>query len=154
MFKYCPYCGEQIDFKAVACRFCKRVLDNDEYNTLNKGANQPVTLGSPEKESNFPVTITNNKTEVVIKYQKSPMLPALLSVIPGMGQIYNREGGKGLAMLGGFLLASFISFSLLSSTFCLGIFSMPIPAAIWIWNILDAYQTAERNNRKQLLGID
>ena len=71
--------------------------------------------------------------------QKNAGLAAVLSfLIPGLGQIYNGEVGKGIVIfiiqvINGFLMTVFIGFV-----------TWPI---VWIWSIYDAYTTAERINR-------
>ncbi len=70
--------------------------------------------------------------------QKNAGLAAVLSFfIPGLGQIYNGEVGKGLItivvqIINGFLATIFIGFV--------------TGAIVWIWAIYDAYTTAERIN--------
>lgn len=61
--------------------------------------------------------------------QVSPILPAALSLmLPGLGQVYNRQMGKGLAVF-------FLSF-------------LVVP---YFYGILDAYFTARANNRRDQL---
>ncbi|MCK5233334.1 MAG: zinc ribbon domain-containing protein [Candidatus Aenigmarchaeota archaeon] len=69
---------------------------------------------------------------------KSSGLAAVLSfIIPGLGQIYNGQIGKGLLflVLGGlFGLLSFI------------LIGIPLLFALWAYAIYDAYTTAEKIN--------
>ena len=79
-------------------------------------------------------------------------------VVCGLGQIYNGQLGKGLCMLGGYIVLAFIA-----SMGWLGVFYMFfIPLAVlgpmmsigaifgliglWIYGVYDAYKTAERIN--------
>ena len=65
---------------------------------------------------------------------KDPILAGILSLlIPGVGQIYCREWGRGTLFLGGAILVALMT--------------PPIGAllsfAIWIWSIVDAYRIAK-----------
>ena len=73
---------------------------------------------------------------------KSPAASALLSaMIPGAGQLYNGQVGKGLG---------FFFFSLMMA-------ANPATAAVvfvpWLWGIVDAYSTTRRENAKQHYGL-
>jgi TM2 domain-containing membrane protein YozV len=64
---------------------------------------------------------------------KSPGVALLLSVlICGVGQMYNGQVGKGIAMLVGSIFLWFIF----------------LGWVVWIWSMVDAYQTAKRMNLK------
>ncbi len=58
-------------------------------------------------------------------------------VLPGLGQIYNQEFGKGA----GFILSWMVSWALTPA-----ILGWPMLIAVWIWSMVDAYQFAERTN--------
>ncbi len=69
---------------------------------------------------------------------KNPALAAILSfLIPGLGQIYNGEIGKGLIII----VVQVINFLL--ATIIIGIFT---GLAVFIWAIYDAYVVAQRLN--------
>lgn len=71
--------------------------------------------------------------------QKSSGAAAVLSVlIPGLGQIYNGEIGKGIL----FIVLAFVFLGL--SLLLIGI---PLYIALWIIGIVDAYKGAERYNQ-------
>ena len=71
---------------------------------------------------------------------KQPVLSLLLSfLLPGLGQIYNGEVGKGI----GFMVGCF--FAALSVMLFVGIVIAP---ALFIWNLVDAYKGAERFNAR------
>ena len=57
----------------------------------------------------------------------------------GLGQIYNGQIGKGIAML----VAYSISVGLI--WLLIGLITTPI---LWIWGMVDAYNTANRLNRE------
>jgi TM2 domain-containing membrane protein YozV len=70
--------------------------------------------------------------------EKSPGLAAILSFLCcGLGQIYNGEIGKGIAMLIVYVIC-----------LCLSILILPIIFALilWIYGIYDAYNTAKEIN--------
>lgn len=58
-------------------------------------------------------------------------------LLPGLGQIYNQEVGKGV----GFILAYIISWAL--SYIVVGWFFLIV---VWVWSMVDAYQFAGRVN--------
>jgi len=67
---------------------------------------------------------------------KNPGIAAVLSFfIIGLGQIYNGQIGKGLFLI----VAGFLVF--LSMFILIGWIIYPV---LWIWNIYDAYKTAEK----------
>lgn len=71
---------------------------------------------------------------------KNPGVAAVLSfLICGLGQIYNGQIGKGI----GFFIAAGVSGLL--CTVVIGFILLPI---VWIYNIYDAYKTADRLNKE------
>ena len=71
---------------------------------------------------------------------RNPGIAAVLSFFwCGLGQIYNGQIGKGIAML----VAYFISAALIWVV--IGLITTPI---LWIWGMVDAYNTAIRLNRE------
>ena len=72
---------------------------------------------------------------------KSSGIAVILSFfIPGLGQIYNGEIGKGVL----FIIIAFIL--ALTTAVLIGFILYPI---FWIYNMYDAYKTAERINLEQ-----
>lgn len=70
---------------------------------------------------------------------KSPAASALLSaMIPGAGQLYNGQVGKGLAFF-------FISLLMVSTP--------PMLFVPWMWGIIDAYNSTRRQNAQQHYGL-
>ena len=108
--KYCSNCGRQIDYRAEICPYCGVRV-----------APPPIPYGPPK--------------------MKSEGLAAVLSFfIPGLGQIYNGQIGKGLLIIVlDIVLAFFIWF------FCLTLIALFV---IWIWSIFDAYNTAKQINQR------
>ena len=76
-------------------------------------------------------------TPVVVRQGGSPGLAALLSIIPGVGQMYNEQYAKGLIFV--LVFAVLIQ---IASTYSGVIGGLGIPA-FWIYQIFDAYKTAE-----------
>ncbi|HLZ28636.1 MAG TPA: hypothetical protein VKV73_15085 [Chloroflexota bacterium] len=80
---------------------------------------------------------------IVIRSEKSAGLAAVLSFLwCGLGQIYNGEIGKGLI----FGLLYFVSFCLIFVA--IGLLTTPL---LWIWGMVDAYNTAERISRQAVV---
>ena len=76
--------------------------------------------------------------------KKNPGAAAVLSFfIPGLGQIYNGELGKGITIIAAAVICWMITF------LYIGIVLL-IP--LWIWGIYDAHKTAEEINRNSDQG--
>lgn len=74
------------------------------------------------------------------KERKSSGIAVVLSFfIPGLGQIYNGEIGKGIL----FILLSFILFLLMFL-----LIGIPLYLIFWVYNMYDAYKTAEKTWKK------
>jgi TM2 domain-containing membrane protein YozV len=68
---------------------------------------------------------------VIYVKRKEPGVALLLSfLLPGLGQIYNGDVGKGIAFMLGFFVLIWIG----------------IGIAFWIWSMIDAYQSATNIN--------
>jgi TM2 domain-containing membrane protein YozV len=69
---------------------------------------------------------------------KSEGIAAIASfIVPGLGQIYCGEIGRGIMILIGFFISCFLILILI------GFILAPI---LWIWNIYDAYTLAQKIN--------
>ena len=65
---------------------------------------------------------------------RHPGLAAVLSfVIPGLGQIYNGELGKGFGFVAGVVISGFLT------AIYIGVVLLVI---LWVWAVVDAYHTA------------
>ena len=105
----CPECKKEISDKAGACPSCG----------YSKGGTQKAA------------------PQVIVS--KSPGLAAVLSFfIPGLGQIYNGQIGKGIS----FIILYGISIMLIFTG--IGIFTTPI---MWLIGIYDAYQGAAHRGK-------
>jgi TM2 domain-containing membrane protein YozV len=89
-----------------------------------------ITNNIPNNNANLVAALLLADTEAA---NKSPGIALLLSLLlPGVGQMYNGQVGKGIAFLIGYIATIFI--------FLFWI--------VWIWAMVDAYQTAKRMNLK------
>lgn len=76
--------------------------------------------------------------------EKNPGIAAVLSfLLSGLGQIYNGQIGKGVAFIGIQIVNAFLTVILIG--FVTGF-------AVWVWSMVDAYQSAERINRQLSLA--
>jgi TM2 domain-containing membrane protein YozV len=80
---------------------------------------------------------------IVVRAEKNAVLALAFSFFfAGLGQIYNDQIKKGIWII----IAHAISLVLIAVL--VGIVTTPV---IWIWSMIDAYKTAERINRGELL---
>ena len=76
----------------------------------------------------------------------NPFVAAVLSVVfPGVGQLYNRELQKGIAVM----VASVVA--LVSVVFGVGIVLYP---AVWLYALWDAYKVADRQGEEREVEDD
>jgi len=68
---------------------------------------------------------------------KDPRLAAVLSIVTGLGQFYNGQSGKGVALI----ILQAISVFLISAY--IGYVTTPV---LWILGMVDAYRSAHRIN--------
>ncbi len=69
---------------------------------------------------------------------KNPALSLLLSLfVPGVGTMTNGEVGKGIGILGGYLVGFALSLVLVG---------IPVLVGFWVWGMVDAYTGARRWN--------
>ncbi|ELZ91926.1 TM2 domain-containing protein [Haloferax mucosum ATCC BAA-1512] len=107
---FCRDCGAVIDERAEICPQCGVRQRNPPTTSLDAAADDLLEGGNP-------------------------FVAALLSAIfPGMGQLYNRELGRGLVFAVAMVVASF------SVVIAVGLVLAP---AVWIYAIYDAYTRAE-----------
>jgi TM2 domain-containing membrane protein YozV len=107
---YCRNCGERIDPKAEICPHC--------------GVRQ-----LPPPKSAASAALDD------LLEGGNPFVAAVLSALfPGLGQIYNRELEKGLAII----VVSFLT--MLSTLVLVGFLLFPI---VWVYAIYDAYTVAD-----------
>ena len=106
--KRCPYCAEKIKEDAIKCKHCGEMLD-----------------GTPKEEAGA-------AEKLVVVNGKNPGVAFILSFfLPGFGQFYNGQIGKGFLYL--------IGFWILIWTIIGGII-------VWIAGMADAYDSANKIN--------
>src|SRR5207302_4389151 len=64
--------------------------------------------------------------------------------LPGLGSIINGEGGKGAAMLVGWVVLQFLFW--LTIWFLVGLIFLPFLLGLWIWGMYDGYEGARKWN--------
>ena len=84
----------------------------------------------PEKQNDIKNSMkdTYSKPDITLKSDNNPIYAGLLSIIPGLGQVYNGDLRKGILILIG---------TLLGIIFLIGVI-------IWIYGIYDAYNVAKK----------
>jgi TM2 domain-containing membrane protein YozV/predicted nucleic acid-binding Zn ribbon protein len=112
MPKFCPQCGKPVDEASKFCNNCGAIL----------------TTAAPVEQKG---------SDLGIHEEKSPSLAVLCSFfIPGLGQVYDGETARGMAIFVGTLVGIFIFF---------------IPGVIvWIYGMYDAYSTAKKMNNREI----
>jgi TM2 domain-containing membrane protein YozV len=119
---YCSQCGTEASPSDQACPKC----------------------GAALAQATPPAVPAQQPQVILVKSGKSSGLAAVLSFLwCGLGQIYNGQIGKGLL----FAALYFLSFLLILAV--IGLVTTPV---MWIWGMVDAYNTAERINRETGLG--
>ena len=77
---------------------------------------------------------------VAVKAEKSPVVAGILSFIfAGSGQVYNGQTGKGIGILIGVIITSFIPV---------------LPLLVVIYGVYDAYTTAQKMNKGEIAYIE
>jgi TM2 domain-containing membrane protein YozV len=111
--KFCPNCGAN--------------LPNPEIKFCNECGTQ-INYLSP---------VDSKKPDQVHSEEKSPWVATICSFfIPGLGQVYNGETAKGIAVFFGTLIGFFIYF---------------IPGLlVWLFGLYDAYTTAKKMNAGEI----
>ena len=82
------------------------------------------------------------KQESVHSEKKSEGIAAVLSfIIPGLGQIYNGQIGRGIL---------FIILAIIFAVMIIVLIGLILYPLFWIWTIYDAYKTAKRINTGEM----
>lgn len=119
---YCPHCGKQNDDTVSFCSSCGK--------PLNAGTQQPQAASS-------------------YAARKSSGIAVVLSFFwMGLGQLYNGQIGKGILLM--FLEPVLIIFGFFTLIFLIGFPILLGAFVLWVWNLYDAYNTAERLNRGEI----
>ena len=144
MANVCPECGSEVSEQMKFCRNCGYEL-NGQGNTgtkfcakcgheIDAGLKFCPECGTPTSGVSQP-----SHTQVVVKYEKSAGLAAVLSfLLVGLGQVYLGLTKKGIIL---FILAVISVFLwVIIVGFILGLL-------VWGYSIYDAYNSAEKINR-------
>ena len=125
---FCPDCGEKLSENAKFCPNCGFDLNNFSKNVHNKNAN---TAYNPQMAGqNLPA-------------RKEPIVSVILSfVFPGLGQFYNGHSTKGIY---------FIILAVVSIILTMILIGALIYLLVWLWSIIDAYNSAEKLNRGEFV---
>ena len=86
----------------------------------------------------------NNKRAVQdLPTRKEPIVSVILSfVFPGLGQFYNGQSNKGIY---------FIIFAIVSIVLSIIIIGGLLYLLVWLWSIIDAYNSAEKFNKGEFV---
>ena len=118
---FCPKCGKEVTKEMNVCPYC----------------------GNPLKV----MPIQREVQPSMVSGTKNSGLAAVLSLtIPGLGQMYAGQIGRGLLLL-------FIGIPLtviIALFFFWLILPLFLPLAFWIWNIFDAYNICNEYNKRLL----
>lgn len=78
---------------------------------------------------------------------RNPALALIASFfITGLGQLINGEVGKGIAMFVAAIVTWFMAFLLM--IVLIGFLLIPVALAIWVWSMVDAYNSARNWNAR------
>lgn len=117
---FCPKCGKEVTDEMNVCPYCGNPLK--VMPTYREAPSQRVTVGT-----------------------KNSGLAAVLSlIIPGVGQMYAGQIGRGLL----FLFIGIPFTAIIALLFFWLILPLFLPLAFWIWNIFDAYNLCNEYNRR------
>ncbi len=106
----------------------------DEAKKCKEKINELKKLSQNQSEvsSQSEVSPISPPSKKIVMEGKNPVTAGLLSIIPGLGQVYNGEFVKGILFLIGTII---------------GIFLIIPGILIWIYGIYDAYKTADKMNK-------
>ena len=122
--KKCPNCGTELKFEGKFCPNCGANLES---------TNLPQTTAET-KVTESQQTVTTNK---------NPIVAAILSLIfPGIGQLYLGQNNKG---------GLFIVLAAVSIVLIILLIGLILYVLFWLWSILDAYSSAEKLNKGELV---
>jgi len=136
---FCPKCGKEVPDGSKFCPYCGTSLEGKP----DKSQTQNVLTEEERKKRAYKEELLRTEARRAVRVGiKSPSIAAVLSFLfPGLGQIYNKQIGKGilLIILGGILIIlMFIGIDFIFYSF--------IYLIIWIIGMVDAYKTAENTN--------
>jgi TM2 domain-containing membrane protein YozV len=117
---FCPKCGREVTEEMNICPYCGNPLK------------------AVPKQREVPVP------RVTIGTKNSGLAAVLSLIIPGLGQMYAGQIGRGLL----FLFVVIPLTVIIALFFFWLILPLFLPLAFWIWNIFDAYNICNEYNRR------
>ncbi len=109
------------------------------------GCSQPITDSRPVEHEGVAycarcvAKALENEAARLGGPKRGPGWAVVLSLIPGLGQMYSGQMTRGLLILGGFMFAA--------SGPSLGQLQTPVVFTLYCWNLFDAYWITQRINR-------
>ena len=139
--KFCPYCGKAVEVKEEKptfkfCPSCGSQLEPGQKFCPNCGFNldPSVSVGGTSVSGGTSPVGTGPVVE-----KKTPIVSVLLSFLfPGLGQFYNGQSTKGIY---------FIIFAIVSWILMIIFVGIILYIIVWLWSLIDAYNSAEALNR-------
>jgi TM2 domain-containing membrane protein YozV len=119
---FCPKCGKEVTEEMNVCPYC----------------------GNPLKV--MPAYTQAPSSRVSVGTKNSGLAAVLSLIIPGVGQMYAGQIGRGLL----FLFIGIPLTAIIALFFFWLILPLFLPLAFWIWNIFDAYNLCNEYNRRLL----
>lgn len=125
---YCSNCGTPIKNEGIFCESCGKPLEDINTSNISSPYNSRIE-NKPDK----------------IRYHKNKYIALFLSIIPGLGQMYNGQILKGILIPVLFFIFMIIG-DYYEDTFISGPIGLTF-LAIYFYNLGDAYKTANDINK-------
>lgn len=118
----------------------------DPFETISK---RELAMVSKKK----PAIVSNNKDSVSFNKRKPGLSLLFSALVPGLGQFYNHQPGKGIVMTAGYT-ASLIVLAIFVAEYGGALLNIPssIGQGIFIWSVLDALSSSIAINKKYSLA--
>lgn len=147
IFVHCPYCHQSLTEMRQDCSHCGADLPPGILHALGLALGMPPPsdlrpgVSPPAYRSQLPPSAPLETADAESPVAHSPLRPwlaALLSLVCGLGQLYNGQTVKGIALI---ILgtAALVSVHLLIGKI--------LVALLWTYAVADAYRVARRMNR-------
>lgn len=145
MAKFCTECGAELrDPTSKFCRECgAQIQTQPPPATEEQSAVPPLQARQPEISPDQP------QTEEITYVHKSPAIATLLSFfVPGLGQLYNGQMGKGIGMI---ILAAILILVVPMIFYGMGTFGLVLYIFLWLFGMYDAYKIAKSINARKIV---
>lgn len=146
---HCPHCNERLVEQKTNCTHCNEVLPPGVLFALSAALGEPVAEMPmpvmPKMPDHIQLSTTTAEADPAAHPALStptqnsslrPWLAAALSIVCGLGQLYNGQVVKGMILIV-LATAAIASIGLL-----IGKFMVPV---LWLYAIIDAYVVARRH---------